>query len=61
MLSKKQDAGRQIEFVSIDQLPPKDHLLRKIEGVIDFSFIYGLVKDKYSEFFNVFLVVEYIF
>lgn len=49
MLSKKQDARHQIEFVSIDQLVPKDHLLRKIERVIDFSFIYDLVKDKYSE------------
>ncbi|EGD50257.1 transposase [Thermoanaerobacter ethanolicus JW 200] len=36
MLTKKQDARHQIEFVSIDQLVPKDHLLRKIEKVIDF-------------------------
>jgi transposase len=49
MLSKKEDSRHQIEFVSIDQLVPKDHLLRKIERVIDFSFIYDLVKDKYSK------------
>ncbi|ERM90673.1 hypothetical protein O163_14810, partial [Caldanaerobacter subterraneus subsp. yonseiensis KB-1] len=42
MLSKKEDARHQIEFVSIDQLVPQDHLLRKIEKVIDFSFIYDL-------------------
>ncbi|MEM5243320.1 hypothetical protein VTU32_02755 [Thermoanaerobacter sp. CM-CNRG TB177] len=29
MLSKEEDARYQIEFVSIDQLVPKDHLLRK--------------------------------
>ncbi|KHO63208.1 Transposase domain (DUF772) [Thermoanaerobacter sp. YS13] len=49
MLSKKEDARHQIEFVSTDQLVPQDHLLGKIEKVIDFSFIYDLVKDKYSE------------
>ncbi|MBZ4656240.1 MAG: hypothetical protein PWP18_1270, partial [Thermoanaerobacter sp.] len=49
MLSKKDDAKQQIEFVSIDQLVPQDHLLRKIEKVIKFDFIYDLVKDKYSK------------
>lgn len=49
MLFKKQDARQQIEFVSIEQLVPKDHLLRKIEKTINFDFIYDLVKDKYSE------------
>lgn len=34
---------------SIDELVPKDHLLRKIEAAIDWNFIYELVKDKYSE------------
>ncbi len=31
ILSKKQDARQQIELISIDQLVPEDHLLRKIE------------------------------
>lgn len=35
------------EFVSIDNLVPKDHLLRKIATYVDFSFIDGLVKDLY--------------
>lgn len=36
-----------LEFVSIDSLVPKDHLLRKIERRIDFSFIREKVKDLY--------------
>ncbi|MGB0662950.1 MAG: IS5/IS1182 family transposase, partial [Pontibacterium sp.] len=36
-----------MEFVTIDELVPQDHLLRKIDKVIDFSFIHDLVKDLY--------------
>lgn len=39
----------QISLVSLDELVPKDHLVRKIENVIDFSFIYELVRDVYCE------------
>ena len=35
----KQDNRRDVVMVDIDQLVPKDHLLRKIEKVMD----YGLV------------------
>ncbi|MDM5225015.1 IS1182 family transposase [Cytobacillus sp. NJ13] len=50
MLSKHNPIQRdQIEMVALDELVPADHLVRKIEAVIDFSFIYDLVKDKYSE------------
>jgi transposase len=50
MLNKQQAEGRyQISVVSLDELVPQDHLLvRKIENSIDFSFIYDLVKDRYS-------------
>lgn len=49
MLSKQQAEGRfQISVVSLDELVPQDHLVRKIENAIDFSFIYDLVKDRYS-------------
>jgi transposase len=34
----------------LDQLVLEDHLVRKIENFIDFTFIYDLVQDKYSEF-----------
>ncbi|MGQ9558136.1 MAG: IS1182 family transposase [Desulfurispora sp.] len=39
----------QISFFSLEQLVPQDHLLRKIDQAIDFSFIYDLVQDKYSQ------------
>jgi transposase len=49
MLNKQQAEGRyQISVVSLDELVPQDHLVRKIENAIDFSFIYDLVKDRYS-------------
>ena len=31
-----------------EKLIPKDHLLVKIDSIIDFSFVYDLVKDFYS-------------
>lgn len=40
MLNKQQAEGRyQISVVSLDELVPQDHLVRKIENAIDFSFI----------------------
>ena len=36
-----------MEFVSIEELVPKDHLLRKIDKIIDFGFIREKVKDLY--------------
>ncbi|MDQ0223679.1 transposase, partial [Metabacillus niabensis] len=38
----------QLEVIAIDQLVPQDHLVRKIESAIDFSFIYPLVEKLYS-------------
>ena len=32
----------------MDEMVPKDHLLRIIDKAIDWTFIYDLVKDKYS-------------
>ena len=39
---------KQLQIVSIDDLVPQDHLLRIIDKAIDWSFIYDLVRDKYS-------------
>lgn len=36
-----------LEMVTLEDLVPKDHLLRKIEAVIDFSFIHGRVSGLY--------------
>lgn len=39
--------NRKYEFVNIDNLVPQEHILRKIDKYIDFSFIDELVKDLY--------------
>lgn len=49
MLQKNSGKPRgQIRLVSIDDLVPAEHLVRKIEAVMDWSFIYPLVEEKYS-------------
>ena len=47
MINDRPAIQSSLEFVCIDELVPDDHLLRKIEKVIDFSFIHDLVKDLY--------------
>jgi transposase len=47
MLRKPTPEQTAIEMVSLDSLVPKDHLLRKIEAVIDFSFIHERVAGLY--------------
>ena len=39
----------QIEFTSLDELVPEDHLVRKLENAIDWSFIYDMVEDSCCE------------
>ena len=48
MITKRTGKDAQVEMASIEQLVPADHLLRKIDEYIDFSFIYELVEEKYS-------------
>ena len=48
MITKNTKKEPQVQIVSLEQLVPEDHLLRKIDAVIDFDFIYDLVEDKYS-------------
>jgi len=47
MLPTKTDHQLGMEFVCIEELVPQDHLLRKIDKVIDFEFILEKVKDLY--------------
>lgn len=47
MLNERPQNQSSFDFVCIDELVPKDHLLRKIEKTVDFSFIHGLVKGMY--------------
>ncbi len=39
----------QMEMFCLDDLMPQDHLVRKIEAAIDWSFIYELMEPLYSE------------
>ena len=49
-MTRKGAANReQIELTSIEQLVPEEHIVRKIENAIDWSFIYEMVEDSYSE------------
>lgn len=47
MLNEEERKSSQIQMICVDDIVPKDHLLRKIEAAIDWSFIYTLVSDKY--------------
>ena len=48
-VKKDREQQKQIKFVSIEDLVPKDHILRDIDRAIDFHFIYDEVKGLYSE------------
>ena len=39
---------KEYEIVLLDELVPQDHILRKIDAAVDFSFIHDLCKDLYS-------------
>lgn len=47
MLKKPAPEQTALEMVTLDGLVPKDHLLRKIDAVIDFSFIHDRVAGLY--------------
>lgn len=53
MLTKETAKNRnQVQFLSLEDIVPQNHLLRQIEKAIDWSFIYDLVEDKYSPDFG---------
>lgn len=47
MLKEQREKQSELEFISIEDLVPKDHLLRKIDKTIDFEFIHEKVRDLY--------------
>ena len=47
MLKKPGPQQTELEMVNLESLVPQDHLLRKIEAVIDFSFIHDRVAGLY--------------
>ena len=49
MLRSNKDKQTTFEFVSIERLVPQDHMLRKVDQYIDFSFIHEKVRPLYCE------------
>jgi transposase len=49
MFHTRRHTQNEIEMVCIEDLVPQDHLLRKIDAHIDFSFILEIVKPYYCE------------
>ena len=49
MLERGKKDREQVEFVVIDELVPKEHLLRKIDAAVDFDRVYEMVEPLYSE------------
>ena len=49
VLTKNIENRNQIEFVSLEQMVPQDHLLRQIDTAIDFHKIYEFVGDLYCK------------
>ncbi|MED5019911.1 IS5/IS1182 family transposase, partial [Paenibacillus chibensis] len=47
MLRSNREKQQAYEFVSIEDLVPQDHLLRKVDKYIDFSFIDEKVRPLY--------------
>lgn len=48
MMSREGDKfNNELQIVNMDDLVPRDHLLRIIDKAIDWNFIYDLVEDKY--------------
>ncbi|WP_436876477.1 transposase, partial [Mammaliicoccus sciuri] len=47
MLNKSENKRDQYEMISVSELVPKNHLLRKVDKILDLNFVYELVEDKY--------------
>ncbi len=47
----RESSGKQqrMELVTLEELVPQDHLLRKIERAIDFSFINKICKESTTD------------
>jgi len=50
-MMSKQDGRRrnEMQVIDMESMIPEDHLVRKVDAVIDFEFIREMVKDLYSE------------
>ena len=37
------------DYIIFEKLIPKDHLLVKFDSIIDFTFVYDMLKNEYSD------------
>ena len=49
MLSREENGRDKMEMMWLEDLVPKEHLLRKIDAAEDFSKIYEMAEALYSE------------
>lgn len=49
MLKKTKGQLDMFDYMIFEKLIPKDHLLVKIDSIIDFTFVYDIVKTEYSD------------
>ena len=49
MLREKRERQQQMDLVILEQMIPEDHLLRRIDEAVDFSFIHDLCAPLYCE------------
>ena len=49
MMKQGYEKRYQIEMISIEDLVPKEHLLRQINSAVDFSKIYEFVEELYCD------------
>ena len=47
MLRQQREKQQKMNLVIMEQLVPEDHLLRKVDRAVDFSFIYELCAPLY--------------
>lgn len=47
MIEREKNVRGNVEIVSIEEMVPKDHLLRKIDVAVDFHYLYGIVESLY--------------
>ena len=47
LLNKNEENRKTLEIVNLDDLVPKEHLLRKIDAAVNFERIYELVENLY--------------
>ena len=49
MLREKRERRQQMYMVILEQMIPEDHLLKRIDAAVDFSFIHDLCAPLYCE------------